>query len=231
MTGPTLSAPFKNTETLRKGGATLTYVPAPEVVDRLNAVWGVGSWSYTCDVVHLDKQCVVVKGRLVAPSGAVVEQFGGQEIKYRRDSEVPVDLGDEFKGAASDAFKKAAQHFGVGLYLALGHSPIGVASSGGDGQTDAPSSPPPADLRREPAGEVPASAPVPAEGFDANAERARLHAELEALPESVQLVVKALRIQRRLNAPDGADVNAAYVAAWETLVGDAKRKAADKATA
>ena len=29
-----------------------------------------------------------------------------------------VDLGDEFKGAVSDALKKACQHFGVGLYLA-----------------------------------------------------------------------------------------------------------------
>ena len=29
-----------------------------------------------------------------------------------------LDLGDEMKGAVSDALKKAAQHFGVGLYLA-----------------------------------------------------------------------------------------------------------------
>jgi recombination DNA repair RAD52 pathway protein len=36
-------------------------------------------------------------------------------IKCERDI---VDLGDEFKGAISDALKKAAQHFGVGLYLA-----------------------------------------------------------------------------------------------------------------
>jgi hypothetical protein len=46
---------------------------------------------------------------------------GGQTIKRKRDGGI-VDLGDEYKGAVSDALKKAAQSFGVGLYLARGHS-------------------------------------------------------------------------------------------------------------
>jgi hypothetical protein len=43
--------------------------------------------------------------------------IGGQTIKRKKDGTI-VDLGDEFKGAVSDALKKAAQALGVGLYLA-----------------------------------------------------------------------------------------------------------------
>ena len=35
-----------------------------------------------------------------------------------KGGEKPVDLGNEFKGAVSDATKKAAQSLGVGIYLA-----------------------------------------------------------------------------------------------------------------
>lgn len=35
MSGPTLTAPFKNTQELSKGGRSFTYVPTPEVIDRL----------------------------------------------------------------------------------------------------------------------------------------------------------------------------------------------------
>ena len=51
--------------------------------------------------------------------GSVVHKdgFGGQEIKYMKNGN-PVDLGNEFKGAVSDATKKAAQSLGVGIYLA-----------------------------------------------------------------------------------------------------------------
>ena len=40
-----------------------------------------------------------------------------QKIKLTKNQE-PLDIGDELKGAVSDALKKAAQTLGVGLYLA-----------------------------------------------------------------------------------------------------------------
>ena len=43
--------------------------------------------------------------------------IGGQKIKRTKNGDI-VDLGDEMKGAVSDALKKAAQTLGVGLYLA-----------------------------------------------------------------------------------------------------------------
>jgi hypothetical protein len=52
------------------------------------------------------------------PDSCIVRDgFGGQTIKRKKDGTI-VDLGDEMKGAVSDALKKAAQTLGVGLYLA-----------------------------------------------------------------------------------------------------------------
>jgi hypothetical protein len=51
--------------------------------------------------------------------------FGGQKIKRTKAGEI-VDLGDEFKGAFSDALKKAAQQFGVALYLARSDEALSI---------------------------------------------------------------------------------------------------------
>lgn len=121
-----LSEPFpKEVErTLRKGGTLLTYIPVSEVITRLNNVLGVDGWSYAVKDCHRD---AVAPDWIIAHvtfTATVDKQtvhrdgFGGQEVKYMKGGEKPVDLGNEFKGAVSDALKKAAQAMGVGLYLA-----------------------------------------------------------------------------------------------------------------
>jgi hypothetical protein len=116
-----LSAPFpKEVERqLDKGGITLTYIPVSEVIVRLNEVFGVTGWSYTqikCERDFLDPDFLVAHVRLTV--GATTRDgVGGQKIKRMKSGDI-VDLGDEYKGAVSDALKKAAQSFGVGLYLA-----------------------------------------------------------------------------------------------------------------
>lgn len=126
-----LSEPFPREveRQLKKGGASLTYIPVSEVITRLNKVLGVDMWSY--EVVSygrdsLDPDYIVAHVRLTvtfvptdsAPALTVVKDgIGGQKIKRTRAGDI-VDLGDEMKGAVSDALKKAAQHFGVGIYLA-----------------------------------------------------------------------------------------------------------------
>ena len=121
-----LSEPFpKEVErTLRKGGTLLTYIPVSEVITRLNNVLGVDGWSYAVKDCHRD---AVASDWIIAHvtfTATVDKQtvhrdgFGGQEVKYMKGGEKPVDLGNEFKGAVSDALKKAAQAMGVGLYLA-----------------------------------------------------------------------------------------------------------------
>lgn len=111
---------------LKKGGATLTYIPVSEVINRLNKVLGFDGWSYEivkCERDSLDPDFIVAHVRMtVFPDGekfvsASKDGFGGQKIKRTKAGDI-VDLGDEFKGAVSDALKKAAQALGVGLYLA-----------------------------------------------------------------------------------------------------------------
>ena len=125
-----LSAPFPPgvERILSKGGTSLTYIPVSEVINRLNRVIGVDNWSseiIRCERDALDPDFIVAHVRLTVRSTKAngfdnqiwKDGFGGQKIKRMRDGSI-VDLGDEFKGAVSDALKKAAQQLGVGLYLA-----------------------------------------------------------------------------------------------------------------
>lgn len=110
---------------LRKGGTTLVYIPVSEVIARLNRVFGIHGWSseiIKCERDALDPDFIVAHVRLsvhVDDTYRMVQKdgFGGQKIKRTKQGDI-VDLGDEFKGAVSDALKKAAQQLGVGLYLA-----------------------------------------------------------------------------------------------------------------
>jgi hypothetical protein len=121
-----LSEPFpaEVERTLRKGGTSLTYIPVSEVIARLNNVLGVNGWSYSvkdCGRDSESKDWIIALVTLAATiDGQEVHKdgCGGQEVKYMKGGEKPVDLGNEFKGAVSDALKKAAQSIGVGLYLA-----------------------------------------------------------------------------------------------------------------
>jgi hypothetical protein len=110
---------------LKKGGTSLTYIPVSEVISRLNKVLGYDGWSYEiikCERDALDPEFIVAHVRLnvYGPdrfTNVTKDGFGGQKIKRTKAGDI-VDLGDEFKGAVSDALKKAAQALGVGIYLA-----------------------------------------------------------------------------------------------------------------
>lgn len=101
----------------------LTYIPISEVIARLNRVLGIENWSY--EVVRAWREpdhpdWCLAHVRLSVEIGrktVVRDGYGGQQVKYKKTGDV-VDLGDEFKGAVSDALKKAAQSLGVGLELA-----------------------------------------------------------------------------------------------------------------
>lgn len=121
-----LTEPFPQEmeRTVNKSGTRLTYLPIAEVINRMNRVIGVGNWSseiLNCGRDSHDPDWVVAHVRISARIGQDIvtrDGFGGQKIKRTKSSSDIVDLGDEFKGAVSDATKKALQQFGVGLYLA-----------------------------------------------------------------------------------------------------------------
>lgn len=109
---------------LVKSGVELVYLPISEVINRLNKVLGVDSWSFKIQSVyrdHVDTDEIIAHVSLTAVingNEVVKDGFGGQTVKRQKKDNKPVDLGNDFKGAVSDALKKAAQQLGVGLYLA-----------------------------------------------------------------------------------------------------------------
>jgi hypothetical protein len=132
-----LEAPFPRQMIKKHPTKGLSYVPVSEVIAKLNRVLGSSNWSYEVNrfweagtqetqsgvfpkwvMAHVTLTAVVDGER------ATKDGVGGQEVKTlkpKSGSSTPggvVDLGDEYKGAMSDALKKAAQGFGVGLELA-----------------------------------------------------------------------------------------------------------------
>ena len=122
-----LAAPFPREveKTLVKSGVSLTYIPVSEIITRLNEVLGIDLWSLNiirCERDVIDPDYIVAHARLTwHPSHdlpmVIRDGIGGQKIKRSKTGEI-IDLGDEMKGAVSDALKKAAQSMGIGLYLA-----------------------------------------------------------------------------------------------------------------
>jgi recombination DNA repair RAD52 pathway protein len=120
-----LSEPFpvEMERSVNKGGRNLTYIPISEVIARLNKVIGINNWSseiISCQRDAIDPHWAIAHVRLTATidgQTVVKDGIGGQQIKMTKAGAI-LDLGDEFKGAMSDALKKAAQQLGVALYLA-----------------------------------------------------------------------------------------------------------------
>jgi hypothetical protein len=117
--------PVEMEKTLVKSGMSLVYLPVSEVINRLNKVLGPESWSFTVIsierdqydndeiIAHINLSIDFGDGKIVNKHG-----IGGQSVKRAKSTGKPIDLGNDFKGAVSDALKKAAQQLGVGLYLA-----------------------------------------------------------------------------------------------------------------
>jgi hypothetical protein len=116
--------PQESERTIVKSGVSLVYLPISEVINRLNKVLGVEGWSFEIITVRrdeIDQDELVAHVALTAEIGdkrVVKHGFGGSNVKRAKSNQKPVDLGNDFKGAVSDALKKAAQQLGVGLYLA-----------------------------------------------------------------------------------------------------------------
>jgi recombination DNA repair RAD52 pathway protein len=137
-----LSEPFPQEmeKTVTKSGTNLVYIPVSEIINRLNKVLGVDGWSFEvikCERDATDSDFVVAHVRITAMMVQNIEGrppvvtitrdgIGGQKIKRNKQQNAIIDLGDEFKGAISDALKKAAQTLGVGLYLARSEDAIEI---------------------------------------------------------------------------------------------------------
>lgn len=101
-------------------GTSMPFIPISEVIARLNnsVPWSVitaNAW-----ISEHDPDWVISSVTIEAKVDGETRRhigFGGQKIK-RTKAGVILDLGNEYKGAFSDALKKASQQLGVGLELA-----------------------------------------------------------------------------------------------------------------
>ena len=120
-----LAEPFDETliETRSLGGKQFDFVNVAEYIARLNKVLGPGNWNYEvlkCHIQPEHRDNVIAHVRITAKIDGVMcskEQYGGTKVKTLKSGEV-MNLGNDFKIAVSDAFKKACQGFGIALHLA-----------------------------------------------------------------------------------------------------------------
>ena len=96
-------------------GGDMDYVPGWWFIDQLNALFGY-NWDFEIlDQAILPAQSQIwVKGKLTVrtPKGIIIkEAFGGSQMKSIKNT--AIDLGDDFKTAATDSLKKAATLLGL----------------------------------------------------------------------------------------------------------------------
>jgi len=112
-----LDRPFSKELIKYKPGSNnrkLAYVETVHYVDRLNEAFE-HYWSWEVMDYHIEEKQVYCKGKLtinIDNDTIIKEGFGG---KMRSG-----EIGDDLKGAASDALKKAASLLGIGLHLYKG---------------------------------------------------------------------------------------------------------------
>lgn len=95
------------------------YVRTIDIIKRMLDVFSL-DYSFEIIAFHRDGDSVIVQGSLSHFDGErwyTKQQFGSALIKYRKGTRDPVSLGDDYKAAASDAYKKCATLMGVALDL------------------------------------------------------------------------------------------------------------------
>lgn len=131
----------------------LSSIKSIYVTERLNEVFGVGSWRVETDIVERSERMVVVKLRFSIPEyGIYYECFGGNDN---------ADLGDACKGATTDALTKVCSWLGIGAEVFKGR------------QTGA-GAPPQSSVQRQPA----APDPIPAAAAVQAAPKKRITADM-----------------------------------------------------
>ena len=103
----------------------LSVINPMAVIDRLNEVFGVGGWDFLAKNIHQEKE-LTATGKtnwITASHGTLrvkecdihIEQFGGSDN---------LDLGDAYKGSATDALTKCASYLGIGASIYKGQGNI-----------------------------------------------------------------------------------------------------------
>jgi len=112
-------------------GDRLDYIEGSVVIQRLNDAFDA-HWNFEVIDHRVYDHEIVVLGRLTA-EGIAKCQFGKTKITRIEGTNEEVSVGDDLKAAATDALKKCATLFGVGLHLYLDNAPNGDGASSRQG--------------------------------------------------------------------------------------------------
>ncbi len=99
-----------------KGGGSWMYVTGHYVEKVLNYTFG---WNWDFEIMNHGKEgdMIWVLGKLTVKDDhdhqISKSQFGRKEIRYKKDSKIMLDYGNDLKGAATDAMKKCASLLGI----------------------------------------------------------------------------------------------------------------------
>ena len=138
-----LEATFDRSQVKQRQG--YDYVEVQSVIQRLNEVLGYDGWSFAITDRHETDRTLMVWGELTVntENGTVSRmQCGRKNISFRKNSDVHLDIGNDWKSAASDCLKKCATLIGVGLSLSENDN-RGGSDSGSNKQSNNPPPPPP----------------------------------------------------------------------------------------
>ena len=99
-----------------RGGKMLNYVEGHYMQRCLTALTKF-NWSSTIEKIEIVGDFVICQGfiTLVLDDGRIIKlsQCGSSKIKYMKGTKDPVDIGDDFKSAATDTWKKCASMIGI----------------------------------------------------------------------------------------------------------------------
>jgi len=105
------------------GGTKLYYIPGKWYIERLNDIVGE-NWQWEVVSIQPTGISYIVHGRLTI-DGISRDGIGGADLKFAKDKEkTPINVSSEgfentVKSAETDAFKRACEKFGLGLFLSV----------------------------------------------------------------------------------------------------------------
>jgi hypothetical protein len=100
-----------------KGGGQWQYVSGVYVQKCLNLMFG---WDWDFEILDekilIEASEIVVKGKLTIRSGGktiVKTQYGNKDIIFKKDTKIPLSIGNDLKSAATDCLKKCSASIGL----------------------------------------------------------------------------------------------------------------------
>ena len=100
-----------------KGGGKWRYVTGGYVKKCLNLMFG---WDWDFEIIderiEIEAKEVIVKGKLTCRSNGaeiVKMQYGNKDIMFKKNTSIPLSIGNDMKAAATDCLKKCAAEIGI----------------------------------------------------------------------------------------------------------------------